>query len=82
MRFNKAKYKYRLREVLIERSCAKKNLVVLVDEKLDISQQCTHAAWKANSILDCIKRGMTSRQREVIVLLYSSLVRPHLKYYV
>lgn len=46
MRFNKAKYKYRLREMLIERSCAKKNLVVLVDETLGMRPRVFWAAAK------------------------------------
>ena len=71
---------YRLEGAVLESSSAEKDLGVLMDDKLNTSQQCALAARKSSGILGSIMRGLASRDREVIVPLYSALVRPHLEY--
>ncbi|XP_058275995.1 triadin isoform X3 [Hirundo rustica] len=92
MRFNNAKCEvlhlvwgspknnFRLGREWKETSPGEKDLGLLVDEKFDMTQQCVLAVKKAVCILGCTKNSVARASKEIILSLYSTLVRPHLEY--
>lgn len=68
LKFNKSKcwifylgrvnlgYTYRLGDETLEGSPAKRDLGILLDSNLNISEQCAQEVRKANCILRCIRR--------------------------
>jgi len=71
---------HRLGPTRLGSSSAERDLGVLVDNRLNMSEERAAAAKQAKRMLACINKGITNRDKEVIIPLYSALVRPHLEY--
>ncbi|KAK4831194.1 hypothetical protein QYF61_015926 [Mycteria americana] len=83
MKFNKDKLvlgkhnpgvQHRLGSTRLRSSSVERDLGVPMDNKLSMSEHCAAVAKKANRMLGCINKGITSRDKEVIIPLSSALV--------
>ncbi len=56
-----------------------KDLGVSVASSFKFSQQCKDAAGKVNRMLGFINRNISFKTKDVILPLYTNVVRPHLE---
>lgn len=92
MKFNVAKCKvlhvgnknirqeYFMGGLKLECSSQEKDLGVMVDQSLTGTSHCALAVKKANRMVGYIARSIEYRSKDVVLLLYNTLVRPHLEY--
>ena len=71
---------YNLLGGCLESTEVEKDLGVVISNDLKFSKQCIEAEKKAQRILGYIKRQFGFRNKEIVLSLYNSLVRPHLEY--
>ena len=64
----------------MEHVTQERDLVLVIDRGGRQAAQCQAAIGKANSVLDCIQRGIIYKSKEVVLTLYRNLVRPHPEY--
>ena len=74
------KCEYTVGSKILEEVNEERDLGVIVSADLKVSSQCAKVVKTANKILRMISRTFTLRSKDVILQLYKSLVRPHLKY--
>ena len=70
----------RLDGALLKELSEEKDLGVIVQNDLKVNKQCIKAANSANRMLGMIKRNFVCKDKDVIMPLYKTLVRPHLDY--
>jgi len=71
---------YFLQGKALESTDCEKDLGVVITNDLKFSQQCIAAEKRAQKLLGYIKRQFGYRNKEIVLCLYNSLVRPHLEY--
>ncbi len=77
---NKIKTEYEMNGTKLKSVQCVNDLGVTVASSLKFSQQRKDAASKANRILGFINRNSSSKTKDLILPLSTSLVRPHLEY--
>lgn len=71
---------YFLQGKALESTDSEKDLGVVITSDLKFSKQCIAVEKKAQKLLGYIKRQFGYRNKEIVLSLYNSLVRPHLEY--
>ncbi len=74
------KYDYEMSGKKLESVHCVKDLGVTITLNLKFSRQCKEAVGKANRMLGFIKKKISFKNKDIILPLYNSLVRPHLEY--
>ena len=73
-------FPYNITGHIISKATEQRDLGVLVSDNLKFSRQCVEASKTANRILGFISRTFEHKNKDIVLPLYKSLVRPHLEY--
>ena len=71
---------YKMGNAVLGRSIQERDLGVTFSADMKVSVQCGIAASKGNKILGLIRRTIKYKEKQLIVLLYKAIVRPHLEF--
>ncbi len=74
------KFEFEMNATKLESVQCVKDLDVTIASSLKFSQQCKDAAEKAIRMLGFINRNFSFTNKDAVLPLYISLVRPHLEY--
>ena len=68
---------YTMGGTILNTTLKEKNLRLTIRADRKVSEQCGNAAAKRNQILGLIKRNIVYKEKELIIPLYKTIVRPH-----
>ena len=71
---------YTMGDIVLNTTLKEKDLGLTISADMNISEQCGIAAAKGNQILGLIRRNIVYKEKELIIPLYKTIVRPHLEY--
>src|SRR5437867_97671 len=77
---NNTKEPYSINNTVLNDVEEEKDLGVIVQNNLKVSQQCSKVVKTANRVLGMTNRTFQNKSKETIIPLYKSLVRPNLEY--
>ena len=73
-------FEYSMGGRVLEEVDSEKDVGVLLHKSFRPSMQCAKAAKKANSVLGQLSRGVSFRDKDTFMGLFTTFVRPHLEY--
>ena len=71
---------YTMGDTVLNTTLKEKDLWLTISADMKVSEQCGIAAAKGNQILGLIRRNIVHKEKELIIPLYKTIVRPHLEY--
>ena len=71
---------YTIGDIVLNTIVKEKDLGLTISADMKVSEQCGIAAAKGNQILGLIRRNIVYKEKELIIPLYKTIVRPHLEY--
>ena len=71
---------YTMGGTVLNTTLKERDLCLTISADMKVSEQCGVAAAKGNQILGTIRRNIVRKQKELIILLYKTIARPHLEY--
>ena len=69
---------YKIQNAVLNTTAKEKDIGVIIQADMKVSEQCGIAARKGNRLLGMISRNITYREKKLMVPLYKAIVRPHL----